>query len=88
MKYIAGPFTLIDRPLWWHRQGLSQTASGYGNKLTSRYCVLLPGETKPRRLYVTQWSNTGSHYVLIKRVAHYLESIALQRAYDAVRGVA
>ena len=86
MTYIDGPFTLTDKPLWWHLKGLQQTASGYGRKLTSRYVILLPGERKPRRLYVVQFSNSGTHYVVRKGKAEYPDPVELQVAYDKVRG--
>lgn len=33
MEYLTEPYDIIDRPLWWHKQGLTQTASGYWRKL-------------------------------------------------------
>lgn len=55
---------LIDSPLWWHRQGLSQTSSGYGRKLTSRYKISFEG--KNYRLYTTCFSNAGSTWFIAK----------------------
>lgn len=49
---------LIDAPLWWHEQGLMQTATGYGRKLTTRYKVRFNGRLY--RVYCTQLSNAGS----------------------------
>jgi hypothetical protein len=66
LKYLVEPFELTDMPLWFHKAGLSQTASGYGRKLTSARCVRLPGEKRWRRVYVTQFSNCGTAWVLIK----------------------
>ena len=86
MNYISGPFTLVNRPLWYHIEGLTQTASGYGRKLTSRYCILLPGEKKPRRLYIVQFSNTGTHYIVRNGKPEYPDSVDLQEAYDKVQG--
>ncbi len=86
MKTIQGPFTLIDRPLWFHTAGRSETASGYGSRLTSRYVILLPGEKKPRRLYVIQYSNSGTHYVRIKGQPAYPYGPDLQTAYDTLQG--
>lgn len=55
---------LKDSPLWWHRQGLSQTASGYGAKLTSRYKISYEG--REFRLYCTVYGNAGSTWFKIK----------------------
>ena len=54
----------IDRPLWFHKLGLSQTASGYGKKLTSR-CMAMFENGDVRRLYITQYSNIGTGWVMI-----------------------
>lgn len=62
IQYLEGDYQLIDKPLWWHRQGLSQTSSGYGARLTSTRMVLLPDGRK-RRVYVTQYSNAGSAWI-------------------------
>lgn len=56
-------FVWKEQPLWWHKQGRQQTASGYGTKLISSRMVRLEGETIWRRVYVTQWSNSGSAFV-------------------------
>lgn len=55
---------LKDSPLWWHVKGLSQTASGYGAKLTSRYKISYEG--KEYRLYTTCFSNAGSTWFTVK----------------------
>lgn len=51
-------------PLWWHKQGLSQTSSGYGAKLTTPYKISLDG--KMRRLYATCYGNASSVWFLLK----------------------
>lgn len=53
---------LIDSPLDWQRQGLQQTATGYGRKLTSRYKIRYNG--KDYRLYATCFSNAASHWFI------------------------
>ena len=55
---------LVHCPLWWQKQGLQQTASGYGKKLTSSYKIHFEG--KLHRLYVTCYSNSGSHWFITK----------------------
>lgn len=62
VEYIAEPYTLVDRPLWWHEQGLQQTSSGYGRKLTSSRCVRF-GDGIERRVYITQFSNAGTAWI-------------------------
>lgn len=59
-------YTVNDRPLPWQRAGLQQTASGYGNKLTTSRVVCLPGERRYRRVYITRWGNAGTAWITIK----------------------
>jgi hypothetical protein len=67
MKSIHIPRqNLIDAPLWWHLKGLSQTATGYGRKLTTRYKVNYAG--RMRRVYATCFSNAASHWIIVKNV--------------------
>ena len=54
----------VHAPLWWHERGLSQTASGYGRKLTSPYKVPYGGRLY--RVYVTQYGNAGTAYIVVK----------------------
>jgi hypothetical protein len=49
---------LIDDPLPWQQQGLQQTASGYGRRLTMRSKIMFNG--RPYRLYCACFSNVGS----------------------------
>ena len=48
-------------PLWFHIQGLQETASGYGRRLTTPRMVYLEGRW--RRVYVCCYSNSGTAYV-------------------------
>ena len=48
----------------WQKQGLSQTASGYGAKLTTYYKINFEG--KLYRLYNTCFSNAGSTWFKTK----------------------
>lgn len=52
---------LTDAPLWWHLKGLSQTATGYGTRLTTPYKVKFNGRW--RRVYCFQFSNVGTLYI-------------------------
>ena len=51
-------------PLWWHKKSLSQTASGYGGKLTSPYKTWYNG--KWYRVYIMCYSNCGTAYISVK----------------------
>lgn len=61
---------MFDCPLWWHTKGLSQTASGYGKKLTTRYKITHRGRLY--RIYATCYSNAASHYIIVKGKNLYL----------------
>mgnify|MGYP001591710178 CR=1 FL=1 len=52
-----------DMPLWWHKQGLSYTHSGYGKKIPTTHMVQLPGSLRWRRVYCCIFSNIGTCYV-------------------------
>ena len=62
----------VDSPLWWHKLGLSQTASGYGGKLTSRYKTQFNGRLY--RVYVMCYGNAGSAYIIVKGVRLFLRN--------------
>jgi hypothetical protein len=49
--------------LWWQKQGLSYTASGYGRKIPTPKMVKLPGSNRWRRVYCCIYSNAGTCYV-------------------------
>jgi hypothetical protein len=55
---------LQDAPLWWHEKGLSQTASGYGRKLTTSHKISYNG--KLYRIYATCISNVASLWFTVK----------------------
>ena len=62
MNYKQTESQLIYSPLWWHERGLSQTATGYGRKLTTPYKVEHNGRLY--RVYRICFSNAGSLYIL------------------------
>ena len=51
-------------PLWWQARGLSYTRSGYGKRIPTTRMVQLPGSVVWRRVYVCQYGNAGTAYVL------------------------
>lgn len=59
---LPEPFEWYHKPLDWQARGLSQTASGYGRKLTSTRIVVLP-DGRERRVYVTCFSNSGTAWI-------------------------
>lgn len=50
-----------ETELWWQKQGLSYTATGYGRKIPTRHMVQVNG--KWRRVYCCQISNAGTCYI-------------------------
>ena len=61
---LDAPYTIEDRPLWFHLAGLSQTASGYGRRLVSPRMVRL-SDGRVRRVYITQYSNSGIAWIVL-----------------------
>lgn len=68
-------YTEIEKPLWFHRRNLMQTATGYGKKLVSSKMIRLTswgmkktgGTKRLYRVYVCCFSNSGTSYVIINR---------------------
>lgn len=50
-------------PLWWQKQGLTYTRTGYGRRIPSELMVQLPESQRWRRVYVCIFSNAGTAYV-------------------------
>lgn len=65
-KFFTNDFKsdLVYCPLPWQKQGLQQTASGYGAKLTSSYKVNFNG--KLYRIYHTCYGNASSAWFIAK----------------------
>lgn len=64
-----GPFRTmavehIEKPLRHHKLGLQYTATGYGNKLPTRYMVRY--NNRLYRVYSICYSNVSTEYVLIE----------------------
>ena len=80
IQYVPDDFilTVADRPLDWQRKGLQYTASGYGDKIPSRI-VIQCADRRWRRVYISQFSNAGSAYLLINRQRLYLHDYQLDR---------
>ena len=61
---------LTVAPLAWQSQGLQQTASGYGRRLTTQYKA--PFNGRLYRVYCTQFSNAGSFWFEAQGVRYYI----------------
>ena len=58
------PTALKESPLWHHVKGLSQTASGYGKRLATRYMVQFADSCRWHRVYCCIFSNSGMLYAV------------------------
>lgn len=56
---------VIEAPLWYHKQNLTQTSTGYGSKLTTTHKVKF--NNRLYRIYVAQFSNAGTAYILVNK---------------------
>lgn len=54
--------SVIHAPLWYHLQGLIQTATGYGPKLRTEYKLKHNGRLY--RVYLSIYSNIGRLYIV------------------------
>ena len=61
---------LVESPLNWQVLGLQETASGYGNKLTTKYKVNYQG--RMRRVYAVCYSNVASYCIFVNQEKLYL----------------
>jgi len=61
-KFKIKESQLIDCQLWWQKQGLSQTSSGYGRKLSTRWKIKIGNRL--HRIYCHCFSNSGSLYIV------------------------
>ena len=57
------PAQVMVDPLWWQKQGLQYTASGYGPKIPTQYKAFVNG--KFRRVYCRIFSNIGTCFVMV-----------------------
>jgi hypothetical protein len=65
-----GPFfttetDFIEAPLWWHKQGLSFTKSGYGSRIPMPYKVRMGNRF--HRVYCCIYGNSGTCFIEQKR---------------------
>lgn len=50
-----------DAPMWWHENGRTYTASGYGARIPTRHMVWFEGRW--RRVYCRIYSNAGTLFI-------------------------
>lgn len=62
-----GRLTFEDRPMPWQLAGRTWTATGYGAAIPSRRVAVLPDGTR-RRVFVTQYSNSGTAWIKVRGV--------------------
>ena len=60
---VVPEYMIQDKPLWFHKMGLMQTATGYGSKLRSSKMVKI--KNRMRRIYYICWSNVATYYVIV-----------------------
>ena len=80
--YQNAPYTVTIKQLWWQRQGLQQTATGYGAKLATEYLLTVPDAPRPYRVYAICYSNVASFYILRKGQRLFLRDWELETARD------
>lgn len=75
LKFSDGGRAIVPaviKTLPWQDRGLSYTASGYGNRIPTRYMVQLNGRW--RRVYCAVWGNAGTAY-LLGRAGEWLATV-------------
>ena len=82
VTYQNAPYTVTIKELWWQKQGLQQTATGYGRKLVTPYMLSIPGAARPYRVYAICFSNCASHYILRNGERLFLRDCELEEARD------
>lgn len=85
VTYQNAPYTVTIEKLWWQKQGLQQTATGYGRKLTTEYMLHVPDSPRPYRVYAVCFSNVASFYILRKGEMLFLHDWELEDARDGAR---
>lgn len=66
---------VIEAPLWFHKRGLSYTATGYGARIPTVYMVKWNGRW--RRVYAACYGNASSSY--IGKASQWLATVSVER---------
>jgi len=64
-----------EAPLWFHKRGLSYTATGYGARIPTVYMVKWAGRW--RRVYAACYGNAASTY--IGKAGQWLATVDVER---------
>lgn len=72
---IPGRHLVVEKPLAWQTAGLRHTASGCGSKIPTR--LMLRIGKRLHRVYVGQYGNAGSAFIVYKGVEHFLTTDVL-----------
>jgi len=60
------PHNVVVKPLWWQREGLQYTTSGYGKAIPTQYAVRC-FNNRWCRVYCTIYSNIGTLWIVWKK---------------------
>jgi hypothetical protein len=63
--FVEMPLEVKVKELWYHKRNLMQTATGYGNKLTTEWMIKIEGRW--HRVYCRIFSNIGSPYIIWRK---------------------
>ena len=85
VTYQSTPYTVTIKQLWWQKQGLQQTATGYGRKLTTVFILHLPNLPRAYRVSAICISNAASFYILKNGARLFLRDWELETARDIAR---
>jgi len=85
VNYLNDGFYAYEYPMWHHKRGLSQTATGYGKKLATTWKLRLSADSPGKRLYRVYchiYSNVGSLYIVRKGVTYYIRDSEIQHGWN------
>ena len=63
---------LVERELWWQKQGLSYTATGYGSKIPTSKMLRIGNRLY--RVYCMLYSNSGTCYIIKNKKRYILRN--------------
>lgn len=72
---IPGKLLVVEKPLEWQVAGLQYTASGLGAKIPTWYMLKIG--KRMHRVYVRQYGNAGSAFIVYKGEKYFLTTDVL-----------
>lgn len=73
IQYLPETAKIEKGPLlWWQKEGLSYTASGYGKKIPSEYIAHWNG--RKYRVYFMVYGNSGAPYIVSKGQRYFINN--------------